>query len=77
MRSPWKTSPSGVFWFSLRSSALMRSTGRSSAAIFSFDSSMWIWRRNPPLVVTDATPATRSSRGESWFSAISRSVTRS
>ena len=41
----------------------MRSTGRSSAAIFSFESSTWIWRRRPPLVVTAATPSTRSRRG--------------
>ena len=37
--SPSSISPSGMFWFSLRSRLTMRSTGRSSARIFSFDSS--------------------------------------
>ncbi len=42
---------------------MTRSTDRSSAVIFSFDSSMWIWRRSPPFTVTAATPSTRSRRG--------------
>ena len=56
---------------------MIRSTGRSSAVIFSFDSSTWICRRSPPSTLTDATPGTRSRRGDRSFSAISRSVTRS
>ncbi len=75
--SPSSTRPRGVFWFSERSWLMMRSTERSSAAIFSFESSTWICRRRPPLVVTAATPGTRSMRGDSSRSAISRSVTRS
>ena len=43
---------------------MMRSTDRLSAVIFSRDSSTWICRRRPPLTLTAATPATRSSRGD-------------
>ena len=64
-----------MFWFSCRSTCTTRSTDRLRAVIFSFDSSMWIWRRSPPFTVTAATPGARSRRGASSFCAISRSVT--
>ncbi len=75
--SPSEISPSGMFWFSVRSRAMTRSTDRSSAVICSFESSTRIWRRRPPSTVTAATPSARSRRGLIWFSATSRSATRS
>ena len=75
MRSASKTSPRGMFWFSVRRMATTRSTGRFSAVIFSRDRSTRIWRRRPPSTDTAATPATRSRRGDRSFCASSRSVT--
>ena len=63
VESPWKISPSGVFWFSERSGCTTWLTERLSAVIFSFDRSTWISRRTPPFTVTAATPSTRSKRG--------------
>ena len=54
---------------------MMRSTDRSSAVVFSVDSSTRICRRRPPLTLTAATPGTRSRRCASVFSAMSRSWT--
>ena len=64
-----------MFWFSVRSTCTMRSTGSPSAVIFSLERSTRIWRRSPPWTVTAATPLTRSRRGESVRSAISRRAT--
>ena len=45
------------------------------AVIFSRDRSTRIWRRTPPSIVTAATPAVRSRRGDRSFCATSRNVT--
>ena len=64
-----------MFWFSVVSRLMMRSTDRPIAVVFSRDSSTRICRRRPPLTLTAATPGTRSSRCASVFSAMSRSWT--